>query len=108
MTPAELEAIEARANAATPASQWGQLWDGKPGCGEIRVGPWYVPATARVLDFRHGHRRRTVITSNRNIEQLKKWLGPRLVDRLNEGMWHETAERSMRSAPSSTNEARHQ
>ena len=65
------------------------------GAREADAKPW-LGWLDDVLDFRHGHRRRTVITSNRNIAQLKAWLGPRLVDRLNEGMWHETDEKSLR------------
>lgn len=51
-----------------------------------------------VLDFRHGRRRKTVITTNLPLVKLRAWLGPRLVDRLREGAEHETAERSMRGA----------
>lgn len=52
-----------------------------------------------VLDFRHGHRRRTIITSNLPEKALKAWFGPRLSDRLGQGVFHETAEKSLRSPP---------
>jgi len=60
-----------------------------------------------VLDFRHGHRRKTVITTNLPLPKLKIWLGPRLWDRLREGAMHETTEESMRGKQHPPMEARH-
>lgn len=54
MTAAEIEAIEKRAEAATPGEYWGQKWDGVLGRAEIRVGPPYAPATARFMFTAHG------------------------------------------------------
>lgn len=66
------------------------------GAREAEAKPW-LGWLDDVLDFRHGHRRRTVITSNLPEAKLKAWLGPRLADRLGDGVFHETAEPSMRS-----------
>ena len=51
-----------------------------------------------VLTQRHAQRRKTIITTNRTIEEFKGWLGERLVDRLREGMAISTNEPSMRGA----------
>ena len=69
------------------------------GAREGEAKPW-LGWLDDVLDFRHGHRRRTVITSNLPADKLKAWLGPRLTDRLSEGAFHETTEKSMRGPPS--------
>lgn len=49
MSPTELAAIAARAEAASPDGHWGQKWDGTLGRGEIRIGPQGAPATARFM-----------------------------------------------------------
>jgi DNA replication protein DnaC len=51
-----------------------------------------------VLTQRHAARLKTVITTNRTGDELKAWLGERLVDRLREGVIHSTKEPSMRGA----------
>lgn len=65
------------------------------GAREQDAKPW-LGWLDDVLDARHGNRKRTIITSNLTAAKLAPWLGPRLADRLNEGVIHETAEKSMR------------
>lgn len=49
-----------------------------------------------VLTTRYAERRKTLITTNRTVEELAAWLGARLGDRLNEGIIISTDEKSMR------------
>lgn len=49
-----------------------------------------------VLTQRHAARRKTIITTNRTIDELVTWLGPRLKDRLKEGIIISTDAPSMR------------
>ena len=49
-----------------------------------------------VLTQRHAGRKKTIITTNRSAEELRLWLGERLVDRLREGAVFGSNEKSMR------------
>lgn len=51
-----------------------------------------------VLDARWGAQRKTILTSNLAPGALATWLGPRLADRLNEGLIHGDNSESMRGA----------
>ena len=51
-----------------------------------------------VLDARWSQQRKTIITSNLPTGKLSAWLGPRLSERLNEGVIFETTEK-MRTKP---------
>lgn len=49
-----------------------------------------------VLGSRGNEGRKTVITTNRNTDELKAWLGERLADRLRAGMLSSSGEKSLR------------
>jgi hypothetical protein len=49
-----------------------------------------------VLGSRANDGRKTIVTTNRTPDELKAWLGERLVDRLRAGMVHSSAETSLR------------
>lgn len=62
---------------------------------EQKSEPWNAWLD-EVLTERHAKNRRTVITTNRTADELSKWLGARLWDRLREGVVFSTNEASMR------------
>lgn len=49
-----------------------------------------------VIGSRANDNKRTIITTNRSVDELHAWLGARLVDRLRAGMVFSTNEKSMR------------
>lgn len=68
------------------------------GAREADAKPW-LAWLDDVLDARWANKRKTVVTSNRTPDQLAAWLGVRMADRLNEGVIHVTADKSMRGTP---------
>lgn len=52
-----------------------------------------------VLTQRHAASKKTIITTNRSVDQLTEWLGLRMTDRLREGIIVSTSGKSLRVAP---------
>lgn len=61
-----------------------------------KKGPWRAWVD-EVISERYSHKRKTIITTNRGTAELKAWLSPGIVDRLNEGTIRSTTEQSMRT-----------
>lgn len=57
-----------------------------------------------VVGSRANSSRKTIITTNRSPDELKAWLGDRLVDRLRDGSIHSSGEKSLRGSSRSANE----
>lgn len=65
---------------------------------EQKSEPWNAWLD-EVLTERHAKNKRTVITTNRTVDELRTWLGARLFDRLREGVVFSSNEKSLRGAP---------
>lgn len=61
-----------------------------------RVSEFWLAWLDDVVGNRANERRKTIITTNRSADELKAWLGERLVDRLRAGTVHSSSEKSMR------------